>query len=253
MRNLIDNLLGRLAETRLPNIRPALARLRELANRVVDHVSTLRLPRARLFIARSRGVSVGLIASLKDRVNEIRLPRRRLPRGTMRTGPDDLPGRFGVLKWRLRTSRLGRSADGIIVVPLLGVVLVLGVFTATAATHRSSDGTDSVLSPTGTTGDVLTGGFITTTITRGGETVRIVRYRTKPGRVISETISGRSVTLPGQSVTFPGDPVTLPGQTKTLIETRTQTVTNTTTTQQIITVTETQPVTTTVVETVTSP
>jgi hypothetical protein len=139
----------------------------------------------------------------------------------------------------LRTSRLGRSADGIIVVPLLGIVLVLGVFAATAATGRSSEKAGFTFAPKGTSGDVSTGEVVTETIMRNGKTVQIVRYRKKPGRVVQETISANSVTLVGGSVT-------LPAETKTVVEThvKTRTVTNT--------VTETEPGTTVVV-TVTEP
>jgi hypothetical protein len=165
-----------------------------------------------------------------------------------------MPNRLAVLRWRLRTSRLGRSADGIIVLPLLGAVLVLGVFTATAATRGSSSPeTGSNLAAAITTGDlsgdVSSGEVVTETITRKGKTLRVIRYRTKPGRVVLETVSGRSVTLPGNSVTVPGASVTLPGHTKTVVETetrtRTVTVPTVTTVTVISTTTETVPATTT--------
>jgi hypothetical protein len=145
------------------------------------------------------------------------------------------------LRWRLRSTHLGRSADGIIVIPLLGVALVLGVFAATAATKSSSPSGESRLTPAANASD--TGGaseVVTETIQRNGRTVRVVRYEQRPGRV--ETVSGRSVTVP----------ITLPGSsfTSTVHDTRTHvvTVTNSVTTTEEVVVISTETVTTTVEE-----
>jgi hypothetical protein len=214
LRNLIHDLINRLGEVRLPSTRPLLASFRAVIGGVVDRLGALG-PRRRRW---------AIVGAASEQFRE----------------------GFGALRSRLRASRLGRSADGIIVVPLLGAVLILGVFTAAAATRAPSD-TGSVRSSTTrhVSVSVAEAEVITETITRGGETIRIIR-RT-PGRV--ETISGRSVTLPGSSVTVPGNAITLPGQTHTVVETktRTRTVTDSVTT----TVTETQ--TETVTETVTEP
>jgi hypothetical protein len=200
---------------RPPSIRPLLASLRAVIGGVVDRLGAVGVRRGRRW---------AIVGTVCEQFREA----------------------FGALRWRLRASRLGRSADGIIVVPLLGAVLILGVFTATAATRGPSD-TGSVRSSTTqhVSVSVAEAEVITETITRDGETTRIIRRR--PGRV--ETISGRSVTLPGSSVTLPGNAITLPGQTHTVVETetRTRTVTDSVTT----TVTETQ--TETVTETVTEP
>jgi hypothetical protein len=256
LRNLIDGLVDRLSEIRLPRVRPTLASVGALIGGLIERVSKITLPRLRPSLA----IVGALIGGLIDRVGKITLPHNRPSWRTFRIVADDLPRRFWALRWRLRTSRLGRSADGIIVIPLLGVVLLLGVFTATAATRESSPSAGPDLPPTVTTGDVVSSEVVTQTITRNGETVRVIRYRRKPGRVVSETISGRSVTLPGGSVTVPGGSVTvrgaavtLPGKTHTIVETetRTRTITDTVTTQEISTVTETQTATTTIVETVT--
>jgi len=157
------------------------------------------------------------------------------------------------MRWRLRRSRLGRSADGIIVVPLLLVALVLGIFAATAATNASSPSIRSDAVPPASNATVVSREVVTETIRRKGETLRIIRYKDKdkPGRVVetvSETVSGRSVTIPGGSVTVRGDAVTLPGHTSTVRVTDTETVTNVVTETQVIVTTETQVVTTTVVE-----
>ena len=84
---------------------------------------------------------------------------------------------------------------------------------------------------------------ITETVTRNGKTLRIVRYKEGPGRVVRDTVSGRSVTLPGSSVT------STVRNTSTVHDTRTEVVTVTnsvTTTEQVVVIsTETQYVTTT--------
>lgn len=152
------------------------------------------------------------------------------------------------LRWRLRMGRLGRSPDAIIVIPLLGAALILGVLAATAATRGSSadagsDGATAAIRQVAATGDASSVEMFTQTITRKGKTVQVIRYRKKPGRVVLETISGHAVTLPGNSITLPA---------VTVSRTRTQTVTDVVTTTEVSTVTEIQPpVTVTVVETVT--
>jgi hypothetical protein len=259
MQEAIGILLIYLADVLVPSVRRSVAATREAIGILADRLVEVVAPRIRRSPAPLGAFVAFLAADLVDRVRGIRLPHGR----TIREAPpvaDDMPNRLAVLRWRLRTSRLGRSADGIIVLPLLGAVLVLGVFTATAATRGSSSpDTGSNLAAAITTGDLSgdvssgSGEVVTETITRKGKTVRVVRYRTKPGRVVLETVSGRSVTLPGNSVTVPGASVTSPGHTKTVVETetetRTRTVTDTVTTQEIVTVTETQPGTTVVVTT----
>jgi hypothetical protein len=68
----------------------------------------------------------------------------------------ELPDRFEALRLRLRTSRLARSPDGILVVLLLVVVLVLGFITAMAAARESSDGEGSDLASGRIGADVVT-------------------------------------------------------------------------------------------------
>jgi hypothetical protein len=212
-RDVIDNLLDRLSEISV--------RLSDISVR---------------FGRRSQAVSRDVIADLRVRSHDLRKV------------VDDLRIRSKDLRWSLPASRLRRSPDAIIVIPLLGAALILGVLAATAATHGSSDGQDSDLVPAaaravGITGDVNSGNVVTQTVTRKGKTVRIIRYRKKPGRVVLETTSGRAVTLPGNSITLPA---------VTVARTRTQTVTDVVTKTEISTVTETlPPVTVTVVETVT--
>jgi hypothetical protein len=212
-RDVIDNLLDRLSDISV--------RLGDISVR---------------FGRRSQAVLRDVIADLRVRSHDLRKV------------VDDLRIRSKDLRWSLPASRLRRSPDAFIVIPLLGAALILGVLAATAATHGSSDGQDSDLVPAaaravGITGDVNSGNVVTQTVTREGKTVRIIRYRKKPGRVVLETTSGRAVTLPGSSITLPA---------VTVARTRTQTVTDVVTKTEISTVTETlPPVTVTVVETVT--
>jgi hypothetical protein len=203
LRNFIDELVERVREVRLPRTRQSLARL-------ADHLNKERLARVGASVATVRIVGNGIL----DRV--------------------------GALRWRLRSTRLGRSADGIIVIPVLFLALILGVFAATAATNDSSASPD-LRSYTPNSGDATGAEVVTETVVHDGETLRVVRYKTRPGRV--ETVSGRSVTLPGGSVTIRAGSVTLSGETKTVHEMRTETVTSTVTTQEIITVTEMETVT----------
>jgi hypothetical protein len=212
-RDVIDNLLDRLSDIRV--------RLSDISVR---------------FGRRSQSVLRDVTADLRVRSHDLRKV------------VDDLRIRSKDLRWSLPASRLRRSPDAIIVIPLLGAALILGVLAATAATHGSSDSQDSDLVPAaaravGITGDVNSGNVVTQTVMRKGKTVRIIRYRKKPGRVVLETTSGRAVTLPGNSITLPA---------VTVARTRTQTVTDVVTKTEISTVTETlPPVTVTVVETVT--
>jgi hypothetical protein len=212
-RDVIDNLLDRLSDIRV--------RLSDISVR---------------FGRRSQAVLRDVTADLRVRSHDLRKV------------VDDLRIRSKDLRWSLPASRLRRSPDAIIVIPLLGAALILGVLAATAATHGSSDSQDSDLVPAaaravGITGDVNSGNVVTQTVMRKGKTVRIIRYRKKPGRVVLETTSGRAVTLPGNSITLPA---------VTVARTRTQTVTDVVTKTEISTVTETlPPVTVTVVETVT--
>jgi hypothetical protein len=225
LRKLIDDLAVRARQFRLhrqfrlPDVRPVLSALRRGgrgAGRVLERVA--HEPRLREALAAA--------AVVLDR-------------------PID---RWRALRWRLRNTRLGRSADGLLVIPLFVLALVLGVFAATAATSSpSSDGTRLTAAPgdSGATDEV-----VTETITRKGKTLRIVRYKNTPGRVVMETVSGKAVTLPGSLVTLPGSSVTnTVHNTSTVHDTKTEvkTVTNSvTTTQQVVVIsTETQYVTTT--------
>jgi hypothetical protein len=81
-------------------------------------------------------------------------------------------------------------------------------------------------------------------MTRKGKIRRVIRYRTKAGRVVYETVPGRERTLILPSETL--------HETRTEVDTRTITRTITSTATEIITVTETEPVTVTVTETVTT-
>ena len=245
----MGGLVNRLRDFLWPHIRSALVWFSAVVAGLAERVNGLRRPQIRPALAWFSAV----VAGLADRVHALRPAFRRPHEEPLETVSARRPNRLEALKWRVRMSRLGRSADGIIVLPLLGAVLVLGVFTATAATRGSSPpGEESDLTPAAnTTVEGSTGEIVTETITRKGKTLRVVRYRTrtKPGRVVLETVSGRSVTLPGHSVTIPGASVTLPGHTKTVVETetrtRTVTVPTVTTVTVISTTTETIPVTTT--------
>jgi hypothetical protein len=211
VRDVMRDLAERVRTTTLPHFHRWLASLRRAVARAAQHVNKRRLARIAVLSAAVRAVADGSIE------------------------------RLGLLRWRLQNTRLGRSADGIIIVPLLLVALVLGVVAATAATRSSSPtGGSPVALPA--VGSETTGEAVTETVVRDGETVRIVRR--KPGRVKVETVKGRSVTTP---LTIGGDVVTLPGSTKTVV--KTQTVTKTVTVEEVLT--ETQVVTST--ETVVNP
>jgi hypothetical protein len=210
LQKLITDLVVRARELRLPDVRPALTELRGAVRGPLDRAANAAPVRQSLMAA---GVAVGR----------------------------PLEG-LHALRSRLRSTRLGRSADGLIVIPLLGLALVLGVFAATAATKSSSPTGEVRVTPAANASDRGEGEVVTETIRRKGKTVRVVRYEQKPGRVV--TVSGRSVTLP----------VTLPGSsaTSTVHDTRTHVVTVTnsvTTTEQVVVIsTETEYITTTVEE-----
>jgi hypothetical protein len=203
----------------LSHVRPSLARARRAIDVSVDRITDGPLSRVGAFVAVERAIAAT--------ANPLR-----------------------GLRWRLRSTRLGRSADGIIVLPLLAIALVLGVFAATAATNASSTTPRSGSAPPASGTDATSDEVVTETITRKGKTLRIIRYKTKPGRVVVDTVSGRSVTIPGRSVTVRGSAVTLPGDTRTVHETRTvrETVTDVVTETEVVVSTETQFVTTTVDE-----
>jgi hypothetical protein len=130
---------------------------------------------------------------------------------------------------RLRMSRLGRSADGIIVVPLLGVVLVLGVFAATAATTRSSatdaDSTVAAIASDAISGEVITQTDLVTVTTPGKKkrvTVERVRTRVVKRPRGTSTLFAASQT---KTVTGPTKTVTVAGPVKTVTETVTSVLT----------------------------
>ena len=187
-----------------------------------------------------------VIDHLIDRVSRIRLPNRRHPWG--RLGPvfADVSGRFETLRWRLRTTRLGRSADGIIVVPLLGIVLVLGIFTATATTHRSSavdsDLTLAAIGSDAVDGDVVTQTNMVTVTTPGKKKLVTVERTRVRRRVVKEPGGGVSTVLEPVAAPGPSETKTVAGPTKTVsvtgpTNTVTQVVTETVT--SVLTVTET--------------
>jgi hypothetical protein len=158
---------------------------------------------------------------------------------------DDLLDRWDRLRRRRYRPRL-RGARSVTLYSLaLGVALALGVFASLAASRASTDSTEADFR-TGL--DSGTGETITQTITRNGKTQRVVRYRTKAGLIVYETLPGRQQTLllPGQ--TFQ--------ETQTQVDTRTITKTVTdvvTVTEPPVTVTNTVTVIETVTQTVTEP
>jgi hypothetical protein len=151
--------------------------------------------------------------------------------GAMRKVSAELPDRFEDLRLRLRTSRLGRSPDGILVVLLLAVALVLGVITATAAARGSSDGADSDLAPARIGADV--GADVVTEFKSHVVTVR------RPGKRSVVTVERKRARRPGvstvlESVPGPSQTETVAGPTKTVTVTAVKTETVTT----VVTVTE---------------
>ena len=223
LQKVIADLVVRAKQLRLPDVRPALTEVRgaltEFRGALTELRGAARGPLHRIAAAPvARGALLAVGAALSRPIEG-----------------------WQALRARLRSTRLGRSADGLIVIPLLGLALILGVFAATAATKSSDPPGEVPLSPAANVSEEDTPPeVVTETIRRDGKTVRIVRYEQKPGRV--ETVSGRSVTLP---VTTPGSPVTT-----TVHDTRTHvvTVTDEVTTTEVVTSTETVTETITVEE-----
>jgi hypothetical protein len=152
----------------------------------------------------------------------------------------DLLDRFADFRdrrWRL--GRLWISGEAITLLLVVGTLLTLGIFAATAATGSSSAYVGFSHAPNSVTREV-----VTQTITRKGKTLRVIRRRTKAGKVVFETVTSGGITLAGRSVTLPA---------RTIHETRTVTTREiaTVTAIQPVTVTAIQPVTVTIVETVT--
>jgi hypothetical protein len=181
---------------------------------------------ARTFIGRAFGAR--LLATLAALTDFSRACAARL-----RTLTTNLPNRFAALRWRLRSSRLGRSADGILVVPLLGVALVLGVITATAAARGPSDGADSDLAPAHIGGDVSADVETETerhviTVRRPGKRNVVTVERTRR-RVVRASGGVETVLEP---VPGPTKTVTVRGPSHTVTEVQTETVTT------VVTVTE---------------
>jgi hypothetical protein len=124
---------------------------------------------------------------------------------------------------------------------ILGVIAGRAVGGGDAAAEDAAVGGTTVLRSQN--GETQTG--VVETVTLGGETSRVIRWRTKEGtvtektrgptryRTVATTSPGqtRTATLPGQTVT-----VKLPGETVT--QTNTETVTETNTVTIIETVTE---------------
>lgn len=176
-----------------------------------------------------------VIDDLVDHLSRITLLIGRTAPARLRGAAEELSRRSEALRRRLRASRLGRSADGIIVVPLLAMVLVLGVFAANAATQRSSDDTDAdfVLARLGSNvgaGAVTEKERQVVTVRRPGKrsvvTVERTQRRIVPGPSGVSTIFA-SVTVPGETKT-----VTVTGPSHTVTQVLTETVTT------VVTVTE---------------
>jgi hypothetical protein len=144
----------------------------------------------------------------------------------------DLLDRFADFRYR-RWSQ-GRSwipGEAIAFLLVVGTLLTLGILAATAATGSSSAYVGFSHAPNSVTREV-----VTQTITRNGKTLRVIRRRTKAGKVVFETVTSGGITLAGRSVTLPAH---------TIHETRTVT------TREIATVTASQPVTVTAIHSVT--
>jgi hypothetical protein len=191
---------------------------------------------ARVAWVERHGGAARVVDDLTAYAKKIPLPRSLLSLATVGTIIGGMAARFEASKWRLRTSRLGRSADGIIVVPLLGLILVLGVFAATAATKQSSamdaDVTVATMGSQDQSGEVVTQ-TDTVTVTTPGKKKRVTVERT---RVRTRVVKGpggtstlfESVAVPGASqtktVTGPTKTVTVTGPTKTVTQAVTETV-----------------------------
>jgi hypothetical protein len=190
------------------------------------------LPRSRPSRASVRKV----ISDVANRVSKIAPPRKLRSQMTFGNVIAAMPNRFEALRLRLRTSRLGRSADGVIVVPLLGIVLVLGVFTATVAGNRSS-ASDSDLTPAAVASDDVRGEVVTqtrvVTVTTPGKKKLVTVERTRVRRRVVKSPGDVSTVLESVAVTGPSQTKTVTGPTKTVKQVVTETVTT------VLTVTET--------------
>jgi hypothetical protein len=185
-----------------------------------------------------------VIDDLVERISRIRLLFSRQTAARLREITKEPAHGVEALRWRLRTSRLGRSADGIIVVPLLGIVLVLGVFAATAAKHQSADRPDSGFAAALNGSDVSASIVTETeshvvTVRRPGKPKVVTVERQSAGRRIVKGPGGVSTIF--ESVRNPPETKTVAGPTKTVTvtgptNTVTQIVTETVTT--VVTVTE---------------
>jgi hypothetical protein len=168
-----------------------------------------------------------VIDDLVDRISRIRLRFSRPSAARSRQLTEERPNRFEALIWGLRM-RLGRSADGIIVVPLLGIVLVLGVFTARAATRQSSDAADSDFAPARIGSDP--GANVVTevknhvvTVRRPGKPKVVTVERPRVRRRVVRGAGGVSTIF--ESVAGPTKTVTVTGPSNTVTQVVTETVT----------------------------
>jgi hypothetical protein len=176
-----------------------------------------------------------------DYLKRIRLPRSLPSLTTAGSIIAAMAAYVAASETRLRMSRIGRSADGIIVVPLLVIALVLGVFAATAATKRSSAAdADSLvvatLASNDVNGDAVTETHLVTVTTAGKKKrVTVERLRTrvvkKPG---GTSTLFESVVVPGasQTKTVTGPTKTVTGPTETITETVTTVLTVTETVEE---------------------
>jgi hypothetical protein len=179
--------------------------------------------------------------SVSDYVNRIPLPRSLPSLAPVASIIGGIAGYFAASSRRLQMSRLGRSADGIIVVPMLGLALVLGVFAATAATKGSSANADSpvaTIASDDASEEVVRQTHLVTVTTPGKKkrvTVERVRTRVvkRPG---GTSTLFESVAVPGASqtttVTGPTKTVTVAGPTETITETVTTVLTVTETVEE---------------------
>ena len=146
-------------------------------------------------------------------------------------------------------SQIPRDEKRLIFTALLIACATFGVFGAFALTrHDDARVSEPVLLRT-QNGSVQTGEVAT--VTEDGKVRRVIRWRTKEGKVITNTVTG-----PTSYRTASGQRVFVPGPTSTVNQTRTVTTPGTTVTETVTvhdTVTEVQAVTEvqTVTETVT--
>jgi hypothetical protein len=148
---------------------------------------------------------------------------------------DKLLDRCDYLRRQWYRLRRRRSPDWILYSLALGVALALGVFTSVAVTRGAAP--DSTVADSRDALRLVTDDAVMRTITRKGKTRRVIRYRTKAGDAVYETVLGRERTLvlPGQTLR----------ETRTEVDTRTITRTITKTATEIITVTQIETVTVT--------